>query len=91
MLTPPFFIIFYQLFEFYPNFSEDWIDTSSIIASLKHGIFDLLTSRGLDPPQEEVINAGALVPVSLEHLRSHTDHQSAEQLNTARELRQHHS
>jgi len=50
-----------QLFDSLPNFIEEWVDSSDIVAlfDLKEGLLAAQTSRGLQVPQEMMINLDA--------------------------------
>jgi POT family proton-dependent oligopeptide transporter len=65
-----FYVMFMQLYDTLPNFIEEWVDSSDIVAALglHEGLFaraaaDPLLSRGLQVPQEEMINldSGAII------------------------------
>jgi MFS family permease len=69
-----FYVMFMQLYDTLPNFIEEWVDSSDVVAALHlhEGLFarasvDPLLSRGLQVPQEEMINldAGAIILLML--------------------------
>jgi MFS family permease len=69
-----FYVMFMQLYDTLPNFIEEWVDSSDIVAALhlSEGLFaraaaDPLVSRGLQVPQEEMINldSGAIILLML--------------------------
>jgi proton-dependent oligopeptide transporter, POT family len=69
-----FYVMFMQLYDTLPNFIEEWVDSSDIVAALHlhEGLFaraaaDPLLSRGLQVPQEEMINldSGAIILLML--------------------------
>ncbi len=66
-------LVLYQLWDMLPNFIEDWIDSSSIVAvlGLSPGLLVAETSRGLQIKQEWLINLNAgmivlfMIPVAM--------------------------
>jgi POT family proton-dependent oligopeptide transporter len=69
-----FYVMFMQLYDTLPNFIEEWVDSSDIVAALHlhEGLFarasvDPLLYRGLQVPQEEMINldSGAIILLML--------------------------
>ena len=60
-----FWLMFMQLYDTLPNFIEEWIDSSSLVRSLglREGMFAQMTPRGLQVPQEWMINVDAALIV----------------------------
>jgi POT family proton-dependent oligopeptide transporter len=74
LIMSGFYIMFMQLYDMLPNFIEEWIDSSDIVRTLHLGegflaraSSDSLLSRGLQVPQEEMINldSGAIILLML--------------------------
>jgi dipeptide/tripeptide permease len=65
LVAGAYFVMFMQLYDALPNFIEEWIDSSDIVAALglHQGALAQPTSRGLQVPQEWMINldAGAIM------------------------------
>jgi dipeptide/tripeptide permease len=67
-----YFVMFMQLFDALPNFIEEWTDTRDVVSllGLHEGLLAHVTPRGLQVPQEWMINLDAgmvlllMVPVS---------------------------
>ena len=69
-----FYVMFMQLYDMLPNFIEEWTDSSDIVSALglHEGLFARLSAdpalaRGLQVPQEEMINldSGAIILLML--------------------------
>ncbi len=56
-----FWVMFMQLFDALPNFIEEWTDSRGVVAALhlKEGMLAQATTRGLQIPQEWMINLDA--------------------------------
>jgi MFS family permease len=69
LIMSGFWVMFMQLFDMLPNFIEEWTDSSNIVAALhlQEGQLAQMTQRGLQVPQEWMINldAGAIVLLML--------------------------
>lgn len=73
LIMSGFWLMFMQLFDMLPNFIVDWVDSSSIVASLHlPSMFTTETTRGTMIAQEWMINANAfliiLCVVGISHL-----------------------
>jgi dipeptide/tripeptide permease len=69
LIMSGFWVMFMQLYDMLPNFIEEWTDSTDIVTALglKEGLLAQMTPRGLQVPQEWMINldAGAIVVLML--------------------------
>ena len=67
LIMSGFWVMFMQLYDALPNFIEEWTDSGSLVArlGLKEGMLAQVTPRGLQIPQEWMINLDSTAIVFL--------------------------
>jgi MFS family permease len=67
LIMSGFWVMFMQLYDALPNFIEEWTDSASLVSALglKEGLLAQVTPRGLQVPQEWMINLDSTAIVFL--------------------------